>query len=88
MFQEHVYRALNLSKDWCERHEEMLSLVGFYGKNGTRYEDPHIVSMIDDMSVPKPNVMEKFMRVLNTVHQDFTEEMLGPTALPDDDGEE
>lgn len=79
-----MLKALNLDSDWGQRCQDTLALVDFYGINGERYEDPRVIDMINDTGIPKPNIMDKFLRLLKAVDRTFTEEMLGEAALLSD----
>ncbi|KAI9569747.1 hypothetical protein HD554DRAFT_1978936, partial [Boletus coccyginus] len=68
----HVWRVLKLDTVWGEQCEETLTLLAYYGKNGTRYEDSRVLDMINDTSPPKPNAMYKFLCFLRSVEEDFT----------------
>ncbi|KAF9227261.1 hypothetical protein BS17DRAFT_775202 [Gyrodon lividus] len=74
---EHVWRVLKLDANWGMACQETLSLVAYYGKHGSRYEDSRVVDMINDASAPKPKTMERFSRLLRSVDESFTEEALG-----------
>ena len=80
--QYHVWRVLNLDHKWGEDCQETSVLVAFYGKNGTRYEDPRVVDMIDDTSPPKANTMDRFLRVLRSVDDSFNEDAFRRQAVP------
>lgn len=56
--------------------------VGFYGKNGSRYEDSRVVDMINDTSPPKTNTMDKFLRLLRSVDEAFTQDALSGQFMP------
>ncbi|KAL4080354.1 hypothetical protein V8B97DRAFT_2020960 [Scleroderma yunnanense] len=84
---DHVLRALDLDSDWEQRCREILLLVTYYGNNGTRYEDSRVIDMINDTAVPKPNVMDKFLRLLKTVDRTFAEETLQQAASSCDSDE-
>ncbi|KAF8842999.1 hypothetical protein BDN67DRAFT_964880 [Paxillus ammoniavirescens] len=74
---EHVWRVLKLDANWGAKCQETLSLVTYYGKNGSRYEDSRVVDMINDTSAPKTKTMERFFRLLRNVDENFNEEALG-----------
>lgn len=82
-----MLRILNLNSDWAQQCQDTLALVKFYGIDGTRYEDSRVVNMINSTAVPKPNVMDKFLELLQTVDCTFTEDTLGESALLRDDDE-
>ncbi|KAF8134571.1 hypothetical protein EV363DRAFT_1161141 [Boletus edulis] len=72
----HVWRVLNLDPNWGEECQAVSLLVGFYGENGSRYEDSRVVDMINDASVPKANAMERFIRLLRHVDEGFTRDAI------------
>lgn len=74
--QHHVWRVLKLDTVWGEECEETLTLLAYYGKNGTRYEDSRVLDMINDTSPPKPNAMYKFLCFLRSVDENFIEEAI------------
>lgn len=57
-------------------------LVGYYGENGSRYEDSRVVDMINDTLLPKANIMDKFLRLLWSVDDNFTQDTLGGQFMP------
>ncbi|KAG6375451.1 hypothetical protein JVT61DRAFT_3009 [Boletus reticuloceps] len=72
----HVWRVLNLDPNWGEECQAVSLLVGFYGDNGSRYEDSRVVDMINDASLPKANTMERFLRLLRHVDEGFTRDAI------------
>lgn len=80
--QQHVWRVLNLDTEWGEECRETLGLVRFYGKNGSQYEDSRVVDMINDISPPRANTMDKFLRFLRGVDESFTRDILNGQFAP------
>ncbi|KAF8557587.1 hypothetical protein OG21DRAFT_1505085 [Imleria badia] len=78
----HIWRVLKLDRKWGEECEETLLLVAFYGKNGSRYEDARVVDMINDMSPPRANTMDKFLLFLRSVDESFTRDALRGQFVP------
>ncbi|KAI6046071.1 hypothetical protein EDC04DRAFT_1869523 [Pisolithus marmoratus] len=85
---DHVLRSLGLDSEWDKRCREILTLVSFYGNNGTRYEDPRVVDMMNSTAVPEPNVIDKFFGLLKSVHQTFMAEGSGNATLQGDSAAE
>ena len=40
--------ALDLDSAWGEKCEQTLNRLSWYGKNGTRNEDSHVIDMLED----------------------------------------
>lgn len=80
--QYHVWSVLKLDRKWGEECQETSALVAFYGKSGSRYEDSRVVDMIDDTSPPKENAMDRFLRVLRSVDDSFTQDSLRRPFVP------
>ncbi|KIJ67882.1 hypothetical protein HYDPIDRAFT_25345 [Hydnomerulius pinastri MD-312] len=87
---EHVWRVLKLEPKWGAECQETISLIKFYGKNGSRYEDSRVVDMINDTATPKAKNIERFLRLLRNVDESFTQEAMGARVvpIPADDGDE
>lgn len=71
-----MWRVLKLNAAWGEECQETLVLLGYYGKNGSRYEDSRIMEMINDTSPPKAHTMSRFLRFLRSVDESFAQEAL------------
>jgi len=63
-----------LDSDWDQKCQETLSLLAFYGSNGTRYEDSRVTDMIHDTST-RQDVMDDFLRLLKFANRTYTEDM-------------
>ncbi|KIK28014.1 hypothetical protein PISMIDRAFT_7954 [Pisolithus microcarpus 441] len=85
---DHILRSLGLDAAWDKRWQEISTLVSFYGKNGTRYEDSRVVDVLNSAAVAEPNVIERFFGLLKSVHQTFTAEGTRNTASQSDSAEE
>ncbi|KAH7888603.1 hypothetical protein F5I97DRAFT_2003561 [Phlebopus sp. FC_14] len=85
---EHVWKVLKVDIKWGENCQETLSLVEFYGKNGTRYEDSRVIRMIEDTAPPKPKAMERFVRLLKNIDDDYVREAMGGREVPIPDSED
>lgn len=77
---EHVLRSLGLDSEWDTRCQETMNLVSYYGKNGTRYQDPRVIDMMNDTAVADLKMIDKFLELLKTVHRTFTTERPGNAA--------
>ncbi|KAI6167558.1 hypothetical protein EDD17DRAFT_958206 [Pisolithus thermaeus] len=77
---DHILRSLGLDSEWDKRCQEILTLVSFYGKNGTRHEDSRVVDMMNSTVATEPNMIDRFFGLLKSVHQNFTAGGLGITA--------
>ena len=51
-------------------------LLLWYGKDGTQYEDSHVVDMIEDPAPLQENSMDDLLKLLKFVDCTFTEDML------------
>ncbi|KAH0827958.1 hypothetical protein J3R83DRAFT_3596 [Lanmaoa asiatica] len=80
--QQHIWRVLKLDTKWGEECQETLTLVTFYGRNGSRYEDSRVTDMINDTSPPRVNTMDKFLRFLRGVDENFTQDTLSGHFVP------
>ncbi|KAG1716641.1 hypothetical protein ID866_519 [Astraeus odoratus] len=67
----HILQALDLDPEWGERCLRTLGLLAHYGSDGNQYKDPRVIDMINDTTIPKPDVMEKFWELLETIHHTF-----------------
>ncbi|KIK97365.1 hypothetical protein PAXRUDRAFT_230135 [Paxillus rubicundulus Ve08.2h10] len=85
----HVWRVFKLDANWGATCQETLSLVTYYGKNGSRYEDSRVVDHINDTSAPTARTLERFFRLLRNVDANYTEEALGgQIPMPSEPGME
>ena len=83
VIQYHVWRALRVDPQWGEDCQETSLLVGYYGKNGSRYEDSRVVDMINDTSqAPRTNTMDRFLRFLRHVDDCFTQDAFRKQSVP------
>ncbi|KAI6032947.1 hypothetical protein F5J12DRAFT_797650 [Pisolithus orientalis] len=85
---EHVLRSLCLDSEWDTRCQEIMNLVSYYGKNGTQYQDPRVIDMMNDTAVADLKMIDKFLELLKTVHRTFTAERPGNAVSQCDSVEE
>jgi len=75
-----VLRALDLDSAWDEECHETLTLLSWYGLDGTRYEDSRVVAMIENNSASEPDSMANLQRLLRFIDTTYTEDRLGPSS--------
>ena len=82
VIQYHVWRVLRVDPQWGEDCQETSLLAGYYGKNGSRYEDSRVVDMINDTSPPRANTVDRFLRFLRHVDHCFTQDAFRGQSVP------
>ena len=65
-------RALDLDSAWGEKCVHTLTLLSLYGRGGTRYEDPRVIDMLEDITYNMP----QFWRLLRLVDESYQEDLL------------
>jgi len=75
-----VLRALDLDSAWDEECHETLTLLSWYGLDGTQYEDSWVVAMIENNSASELDSMASLQRLLRFIDTMYTEDRLGPSS--------
>ena len=65
-------RALDLDSAWGDKCEQTLTLLSWYGKGETRYEDSRVTSMLADTT----HDMTQLCRLLELVNETYEEDLL------------
>ena len=65
--------ALGLDLIWAKNCHETLVLLAHYGNGGSRYEDPRVIDMVEDMTV-RPGSMARLLRLLKSIDHIYSEE--------------
>ena len=65
--------ALDLDLIWAKSCHETLVLLAHYGNGGSRYEDPRVIDMVEDMTV-RPGSMARLLWLLKSIDHIYSEE--------------
>ena len=65
-------RALDLDSAWGDKCKQTLTLLSWYGKGRTRYEDSHVTSMLADTTYD----MTQLCHLLELVNETYEEDLL------------
>ena len=65
--------ALGLDLIWAKSCHETLVLLAHYGNGGSRYENPRVIDMVEDMTV-HPGSMAWLLRLLKSIDRIYSEE--------------
>ena len=65
-------RALDLDSAWGKKCDDTLTLLSLYGSSGTRYKDPRVIDMLEDITYNMP----QFWRLLRLVDESYQEDLL------------
>ena len=72
--------ALGLDLTWAKSCYETLALLAHYGNDGSRYEDPRVIAMVEDKTV-RPGSMARLLRLLKSVDHVYSEDYQEPRVL-------